>query len=58
MPAWITPTDAAKSLIGVRLSQSTGDVPTLLAQLDNLRKHGLISEEEFQVKKEELIRRM
>ncbi len=43
---------------GMRMTQSTNDVPTLLAQLDNLRKYGLISEEEFQVKKEELIRRM
>ncbi len=43
---------------GVRMSQSSGDVPTLLAQLDNLRKYGLITEQEFQLKKEELIRRM
>ena len=43
---------------GMRQSQSNNDVPTLLAQLDNLRKYGLITEEEFQIKKEELIRRM
>lgn len=43
---------------GARLSHSSGDVPTLLAQLDNLRRYGLISEAEFQAKKEELIRRM
>jgi len=43
---------------GFRASHNSGDVPTLLAQLDNLRKYGMISEEEFQKKKEELIRRM
>jgi uncharacterized membrane protein YhdT len=43
---------------GFRQQQNFGDVPTLLAQLDNLRKFGLISEEEFQKKKEDLIRRM
>lgn len=43
---------------GLRFAQSAGDIPTLLSQLDNLRKYGMITEEEFQKKKEELIRRM
>lgn len=43
---------------GMRFSHNASDVPTLLAQLDNLRKHGLITDEEFQKKKEELMRRM
>jgi len=33
----------------------TGDVPTLIAGLDQLRKQGVLSEEEFQAKKTELL---
>lgn len=34
------------------------DIPSLISQLDNLRQQGIISPEEFQVKKEELLKRM
>jgi hypothetical protein len=34
------------------------DIPTMIAQLDNLRAQGILSSEEFQVKKEELLRRL
>ncbi|MGB8645650.1 MAG: PH domain-containing protein [Anaerolineae bacterium] len=34
------------------------DVPTLIGQLDQLRKQGIISEEEFQRKKQELLSRI
>ena len=35
--------------------QSSPDIPTLIGQLDNLRKQGVISEEEFQAKKAQLL---
>jgi len=31
--------------------RSAGDIPTLIAELDELRKKGIISEEEFQKKR-------
>jgi uncharacterized membrane protein YdbT with pleckstrin-like domain len=34
------------------------DVPSMIAQLDNLRAQGLLTPEEFQVKKAELLKRM
>jgi len=34
------------------------DIPSLISQLDNLRLQGIISPEEFQVKKEELLKRL
>jgi len=34
------------------------DVPSMIAQLDNLRAQGLLSPEEFQAKKAELLKRM
>ena len=34
------------------------DIPSMIAQLDNLRQQGILSPEEFQVKKEELQRRL
>ena len=34
------------------------DIPTLIAELDELRKKGIISEEEFQRKKTELLQKM
>jgi uncharacterized membrane protein YdbT with pleckstrin-like domain len=37
---------------------STGDVPELIAELDELRKKGIISEAEFQKKKEELLKKI
>jgi uncharacterized membrane protein YdbT with pleckstrin-like domain len=36
----------------------TNDIPSLIAQLDNLRQQGVISQEEFQAKKADLLRRM
>ncbi len=36
----------------------TNDIPSLIAQLDNLRQQGVISLEEFQAKKAELLKRM
>ncbi len=34
------------------------DIPSMIAQLDNLRVQGILSPEEFQVKKEELLKRL
>ena len=34
------------------------DIPSMIAQLDNLRAQGLLTPEEFQVKKAELLKRM
>ncbi len=36
----------------------TPDVPTLIAQLDGLRQHGLLTEAEFQAKKAQLLAKM
>ncbi len=41
--------------MGVRPQLLEEDVPTLIAKLDGLRKQGIISEEEFQQKKAELL---
>ncbi len=41
--------------MGVRPQLLESDVPTLIAKLDGLRKQGIISEEEFQQKKAELL---
>ena len=38
--------------------QTTPDILTLIAQLDNLRKQGVLSEEEFQAKKAQLLAKM
>jgi uncharacterized membrane protein YdbT with pleckstrin-like domain len=38
--------------------RSEGELVDLIAQLDSLRKHGLLSEEEFQQKKEALLARL
>lgn len=35
-----------------------GDVPTLIAELDALRKQGVLTEEEFQQKKAQLLAKM
>ena len=40
---------------GSESGANTGDVPTLIAGLDQLRKQGVLSEEEFQAKKTELL---
>jgi len=39
-------------------SQSAEDVPSLIAKLDELRKKGILSEEEFKKKKAELLAKM
>ncbi len=39
-------------------SRAARDIPTLIAELDELRKKGVISEEEFQKKKTELLQKM
>ena len=38
--------------------QSSPDIPTLIGQLDNLRKQGVLSDEEFQRKKADLLAKM
>ena len=43
--------------MGVR-AQAEEDIPSLIARLDGLRKQGIISEEEFQQKKSELLAKM
>lgn len=43
--------------MGVR-AQPEEDIPSLIAELDDLRKKGIISEEEFQQKKTELLAKM
>ena len=39
-------------------SQPAEDIPSLIAKLDDLRKKGIVSEEEFQKKKSELLAKM
>lgn len=39
-------------------AQPAGDVPTLIAKLDELRKKGIVTEDEFQKKKAELLAKM
>jgi uncharacterized membrane protein YdbT with pleckstrin-like domain len=43
--------------LGVQ-SQAANDIPSLIAGLDDLRKKGIISEEEFQQKKAELLSKL
>ncbi len=38
--------------------RTTNDIPTLIAELDELRKKGILSEEEFQKKKTQLLQKM
>ncbi len=48
--------DAKEKLeVPTQMVQSSPDIPTLIGQLDNLRKQGVISEEEFQAKKAQLL---
>jgi uncharacterized membrane protein YdbT with pleckstrin-like domain len=44
--------------LGVQAARATNDVPALIAGLDDLRKKGIISEQEFQQKKSELLAKM
>jgi uncharacterized membrane protein YdbT with pleckstrin-like domain len=39
-------------------SSAMGDIPELIAELDELRKKGIISEQEFEEKKQELLRKI
>jgi hypothetical protein len=39
-------------------TQQADDIPSLIARLDELRKRGIISEEEFRKKKAELLAKM
>ena len=39
-------------------AQAADDIPSLIARLDELRKQGIVSEEEFQKKKAELLAKM
>jgi len=41
-----------------RIAKPADDIPTLIAKLDELRKHGIVSEEEFQAKKADLLAKM
>ena len=43
---------------GLPAVHATPDIPTLIARLDDLRKKGLISDQEFQQKKSELLAKM
>lgn len=43
---------------GFAEQSQSDDIPGLIAQLDNLRKQGVLSEEEFNVKKAELLAKM
>ena len=41
-----------------RVAKPADDIPTLIAKLDELRKQGIVSEDEFRVKKSELLAKM
>ena len=41
-----------------RIAKPVDDIPSLIAKLDELRKQGIVSEEEFQIKKGELLAKM
>jgi len=44
--------------IAVHAVRPTDDIPTLISKLDELRKQGIVSEEEFQAKKSELLAKL
>ena len=51
--------DAKEKLeVPAQVVQASPDIPTLIAQLDNLRKQGVLSEEEFQTKKAQLLAKL
>lgn len=51
--------DAKEKLeVPAQVVQTSPDIPTLIAQLDNLRKQGVLSEEEFQTKKAQLLAKL
>jgi predicted Zn-dependent peptidase len=41
-----------------RIAQPTDDIPSLIAKLDELRKQGIVTEEEFKTKKAQLLAKM
>ena len=41
-----------------RVAKPADDIPTLIAKLDELRKQGIVTEEEFQTKKTQLLAKM
>ena len=47
-----------ESEVGVQAVHPANDIPSLISRLDDLRKKGLISDEEFQQKKTELLAKM
>jgi uncharacterized membrane protein YdbT with pleckstrin-like domain len=44
--------------LGAQAIQAIHDIPSMIARLDDLRKKGIVSEEEFQRKKTELLAKM
>ena len=44
--------------LGGQVVQATNDIPSLIARLDDLRQKGIISEQDFQQKKAELLAKM
>jgi uncharacterized membrane protein YdbT with pleckstrin-like domain len=49
---------AAEAVAALASAMSASDIPDMIADLDDLRQKGVISEEEFQAKKKELLARL
>jgi hypothetical protein len=49
---------AAVGQSSAQASPASGDIPDLIAELDDLRQRGILSEEEFQAKKRDLLNRL
>jgi hypothetical protein len=47
-----------ESIAGLSVAHGKADIPDLIAELDGLRQKGIISDAEFQVKKQELLGRL
>jgi hypothetical protein len=52
------PMSAAVGQSSAQASPASGDIPDLIAELDDLRQRGILSEEEFQAKKRDLLNRL
>lgn len=52
------PDGAVDAAAPVSVSGAAADIPDLIAELDELRQQGILSEEEFQAKKKELLDRL
>jgi uncharacterized membrane protein YdbT with pleckstrin-like domain len=50
--------DLSQGITDNRRRSSEGELVDLIAQLDSLRKHGVLSEDEFQQKKDDLLARL